>query len=80
MQFSFFSPYFCHLPIFRYIFYLYCSGLFVKSQEERSQLQNKKIALKKLQNILYQMEFNEMMSNLHQSRKLQIGNMNRKVF
>lgn len=53
------------------------TGLFVKSQEERSQLQNKKIALKKLQNILYQMEFNEMMSNLHQSRKLQIGNMNR---
>jgi len=53
------------------------TGLFVKCQEERSQQQNKKKALDKLQNMLYQREFDEMIGKVTSSRKLQVGNMNR---
>jgi len=53
------------------------TGLVVKCQEERSQLQNKKKALEKIQKLLYHNEFDEMMGKLTSSRKLQIGNMNR---
>ena len=49
----------------------------VESQEERSQAQNKKRALKKLETILYQREWETDQKKVSSSRKLQIGNMNR---
>merc|ERR1712107_392915 len=53
------------------------TGITVECQVERSQLQNKKKALVKLRNILYQMEFNSDQEKLTKSRKRQIGSMNR---
>ena len=40
-------------------------------------MQNKTTAMKKLQNILYQNEFNKDMSAISKDRKFQVGNMNR---
>ena len=42
-------------------------------------MQNKKKALIRLKNILYQKEFSRNQESLTNSRKLQIGNMNRNV-
>ena len=42
-------------------------------------MQNKKKALTRLKNILYQKEFSRNQESLTNSRKLQIGNMNRNV-
>ena len=53
------------------------TGTAVESQEQRSQMQNKTTAMKKLQNILYQNEFNKDMSAISKDRKFQVGNMNR---
>jgi len=53
------------------------TGTAVESQEQRSQMQNKATAMKKLQNILYQKEFNRDMSAISTDRKFQVGNMNR---
>jgi len=53
------------------------TGIAVESQEQRSQMQNKATAMKKLQNILYQKEFNKDMSTISTDRKFQVGNMNR---
>ena len=53
------------------------SGTVVESQEERAQLQNKKRALKKLQKILYQQQWEAEQKKVASSRKLQVGNMNR---
>jgi len=53
------------------------TGISVESQEERSQIQNKKNAYIKLKNILYQQKFIAMMSKEGKSRKEQIGNMDR---
>merc|ERR1712241_1000475 len=53
------------------------TGIAVESQEQRSQMQNKATAMKKLQNILYQKEFNKDMSIISTDRKFQVGNMNR---
>ena len=49
----------------------------VESQEERSQAQNKKRAMKKLETILYQQQWEQEQKSVSSSRKLQIGNMNR---
>ena len=49
----------------------------VESQEERAQAQNKKRALKKLENILYQVQWEADQKKVASSRKLQVGNMNR---
>ncbi len=46
-------------------------------QEERSPVQNKKIALARLQAELYKRKFEQEMSVITKSRKSQIGNMNR---
>jgi len=53
------------------------TNIVVESQEERAQAQNKKRALKKLQNILYQQQWESEQKKVSSSRKLQIGNMNR---
>ena len=53
------------------------SSTVVESQEERAQAQNKKRALKKLQNILYQAQWEADQKKVSSSRKLQVGNMNR---
>ena len=53
------------------------SNTAVESQEERSQAQNKKRALKKLKTILYQRQWESDQKKVSSSRKLQIGNMNR---
>ena len=53
------------------------TNIVVESQEERAQAQNKKRALKKLHNILYQQTWEEEQRKVSSSRKLQIGNMNR---
>ena len=53
------------------------SSTVVESQEERAQAQNKKRALKKLQNILYQAQWEKDQKKVASSRKLQVGNMNR---
>merc|ERR1712058_120239 len=53
------------------------TSIVVESQEERAQAQNKKRALKKLHNILYQQQWESEQKKVSSSRKLQIGNMNR---
>ena len=53
------------------------SGTVVESQEERAQAQNKKRALKKLENILYKVQWEADQRKVASSRKLQVGNMNR---
>ena len=53
------------------------SSTVVESQEERAQAQNKKRALKKLQNILYTAQWEADQKKVSSSRKLQVGNMNR---
>jgi len=53
------------------------SGQTVESQEERSQVQNKKRALVKLQRLLYQQAWTAQQGSLAASRKLQVGSMNR---
>jgi len=53
------------------------TGTAVESQEQRSQMQNKSTAMKKLQNVLYQKDFNKDMSAISTDRKFQVGNMNR---
>ena len=53
------------------------SGTVVESQEERAQAQNKKRALKKLENILYKVQWEAEQRKVASSRKLQVGNMNR---
>ena len=53
------------------------SGTVVESQEERAQMQNRKRALKKLQKILYQQQWEAEQKKVASSRKLQVGNMNR---
>ena len=53
------------------------SSTVVESQEERAQAQNKKRALKKLHNILYQAQWEKDQKKVSSSRKLQVGNMNR---
>ena len=53
------------------------SGTVVESQEERAQAQNKKRALKKLENILYKVQWEAGQRKVASSRKLQVGNMNR---
>jgi len=53
------------------------SNTVVESQEERSQLLNKKRALKKLEKILYQQQWETDQKKVSSSRKLQVGNMNR---
>jgi len=55
------------------------AGVVVECQEERSQMKNKQKALIKLKRILYTREFNEIQEKVSKSRKLQIGNMNRKT-
>ena len=53
------------------------SNTVVESQEERAQAQNKKRALRKLENILYQAQWEKDQEKVASSRKLQVGNMNR---
>jgi len=53
------------------------SNTVVESQEERAQAQNKKRALRKLENILYQAQWEKDQKKVASSRKLQVGNMNR---
>lgn len=49
------------------------TGIAVEAQEERTQLQNKAIAMKKLHNKLYQIEFTKQASSQSSMRKSQIG-------
>lgn len=49
------------------------SGIMVESSQERSQLQNKELALKKLRAKLYEIELNKKTSSHVAQRKLQVG-------
>lgn len=49
------------------------TGIAVECQEERTQHKNKQIAMRKLYNQLYQIEFNKQVSNERLTRKSQIG-------
>ena len=53
------------------------SNTVVESQEERTQMLNKKRALKKMEKILYQQQWEADQKKVSSSRKLQVGNMNR---
>lgn len=53
------------------------SGLTIKCQEQRSQLQNKAKAMQQVTSILYQEHYEEQMKQTILFRKSQIGNMNR---
>ena len=53
------------------------TGERVYSQQERKQKQNQEIAMAKLKEKLYLENFNEVMKNMNQARKSQIGNMDR---
>lgn len=49
------------------------TGIAVEAQEERTQLQNKAIAMKKLRNKIYKIEFTKQASSQSSMRKSQIG-------
>jgi len=53
------------------------TGTQVKAQDERSPDTNKKLALERLSDILFQAEYEKRLSEANKSRKSQIGNMNR---
>lgn len=53
------------------------SGIMVESSQERSQLQNKEIALKILRARLYQIELDKQISQHTSQRKLQVGSRGR---
>ena len=53
------------------------SGIAVEAQVHRSLIQNQKEAMKKLRQKLFEIKFNQQMSQLKQSRKSQVGNMDR---
>ncbi|VDI18385.1 Hypothetical predicted protein [Mytilus galloprovincialis] len=49
------------------------SGVVTSSQESRSQIQNKKNAMNRLREKLYEIEFNAQMSTMKSQRKVQVG-------
>ncbi|XP_052067685.1 peptide chain release factor 1-like, mitochondrial isoform X1 [Mytilus californianus] len=49
------------------------SGVVTSSQESRSQIQNKKSAMNRLREKLYEIEFNAQMSKMKSQRKVQVG-------
>jgi len=53
------------------------TGLVVESQEQRTPMLNKKIALRKLGERLYAMEFHKDAEAIARDRRFQVGNMNR---
>ncbi|XP_064477353.1 peptide chain release factor 1-like, mitochondrial [Ornithodoros turicata] len=53
------------------------TGIIVESEEERSQMMNREMAMKKLRAQLYQIELSRQLSQHHSQRKLQFGTLGR---